>query len=67
MYAARAIVFKIIYVLNKPEELMPEGTTENEKIPIDNGPSPSERGLGVRLYIKVGVAGPVGSGKTALI
>jgi urease accessory protein len=30
-------------------------------------PSPSERGLGVRLYIKIGIAGPVGSGKTALI
>ena len=32
-----------------------------------NGPSPLERGLGVRLYIKIGIAGPVGSGKTALI
>src|SRR5450432_2927997 len=39
----------------------------NNEVPVSHVPSPSERGLGVRLYIKIGIAGPVGSGKTALI
>ena len=39
----------------------------NNEVPVSHVPSPSERGLGMRLYIKIGIAGPVGSGKTALI
>jgi urease accessory protein len=39
-----------------------------QKVHTSNVPSPSERGWGeARLYIKIGIAGPVGSGKTALI
>jgi urease accessory protein len=40
---------------------------ENVKTPLIQVPVPLERPLGVRQYIKIGVAGPVGSGKTALI
>src|SRR6476620_8018185 len=43
MYATRAIIFEIVYVINNKDKKME------------------------RKYIKVGVAGPVGSGKTALI
>ena len=39
----------------------------NNEVPVSHVPSPSERGLEVRSYIKIGIAGPVGSGKTALI
>lgn len=46
---------------------MIERKSENIRTLLDLVPSPSERGLGVRLYIKIGIAGPVGSGKTALI
>lgn len=51
--------------------------TDNKSRPLSEGegvggevsrPSPSQRGWGeARSYIKIGVAGPVGSGKTALI
>ena len=44
---------------------MSEGKFENIKTPPGHIPSPLPRG--VRQYIKIGVAGPVGSGKTALI
>jgi urease accessory protein len=34
---------------------------------LENAPAPPKGGAGTRNYIKIGVAGPVGSGKTALI
>lgn len=46
---------------------MSQELSVNIETPPSHAPSPSERGLGVRSYIKIGVAGPVGSGKTALI
>ena len=46
---------------------MIERKSENIRTLLDLVPSPSERGLEVRSYIKIGIAGPVGSGKTALI
>ena len=44
-----------------------EEMNRNTKNHSSETPSLLERGLGVRQYIKIGVAGPVGSGKTALI
>src|SRR5450755_2365552 len=41
--------------------------SDKHRVHTSHVPSPSERGLGMRLYIKIGIAGPVGSGKTALI
>ena len=46
---------------------MSQEISVNIETPPGHVPSPLEKGLGVRLYIKIGVAGPVGSGKTALI
>ncbi|HEX7458443.1 MAG TPA: urease accessory protein UreG [Ginsengibacter sp.] len=41
--------------------------SDKHRVHTSHVPSPSERGLEVRSYIKIGIAGPVGSGKTALI
>lgn len=46
---------------------MNENIGDYDKTSAGSFPSPLQQGVSTRHYIKIGVAGPVGSGKTALI